>query len=359
MKDKKVGGVTPNFVREYASRTMFLRMKQCYTDVKAYAKENGIRYDWWVRTRPDLIYYHNLPTVTELGGRSDTIYARSRRVGTGYTTVSNEAVSYWDYVDICGAFQCTRVMNSAPGQPGKPRRDVPENNAKCSVIDDQFGYIPNAFAAVYFDSPPDPADPDTAIATAAKVAAGGDAGYLIPATHAKTCMWPEGQLTCRLLKGGAKIDLLAGKMRLVKWCTGRDKIRCRDNWGNGGKCRGSPWDAKKNPKPKTVADSNWFLLKERTPKKDAPTTAAEGTGCMTVQGEGGQNAASVTTACGSWCFSLQDCNYFWVYKAGQLVGRCCTKTTFNAGLGFNEKPNVGGGGAYYEMTEKAPRAADG
>jgi len=83
MKDKKVAGITPTFVREYASRTMFLRMKQCYVDVLAHAKQNGIRYDWWVRTRPDLIYYHNLPTVTEVGGRTDTIYARSRRVGAG------------------------------------------------------------------------------------------------------------------------------------------------------------------------------------------------------------------------------------------------------------------------------------
>jgi len=69
-------------------------------------------------------------------------------------------VSYWDYQDICGAFQCTRVINSLPGQGAKKqRRDVVENNAKCSVIDDQFSYIPNAFAPVYFDSPPDPLDP--------------------------------------------------------------------------------------------------------------------------------------------------------------------------------------------------------
>ena len=43
---------------------------------------------------------------------------------------------------------------------------------------------------------------------------------------------------------------------------------------------------------------------------------------------------------GSWCYSLQDCNYFWVYKEGQLLGRCCTKTSFNAGAGTSCTPKM-------------------
>jgi hypothetical protein len=42
MRDKKVGGVAPVWVREYTSRTMFLRMKQCYTDVLSDAKQRGV-----------------------------------------------------------------------------------------------------------------------------------------------------------------------------------------------------------------------------------------------------------------------------------------------------------------------------
>jgi hypothetical protein len=42
MRDKKVGGVAPVWVREYTSRTMFLRMKQCYTDVLNDAKQRGV-----------------------------------------------------------------------------------------------------------------------------------------------------------------------------------------------------------------------------------------------------------------------------------------------------------------------------
>ncbi len=77
-------------------KKMFLRMSQCYTDVRNHAQQHGIRYDWWVRTRPDLIIYENVPTVAELAkGRTDTIFARSRRVGAGYHSVDNEAVSYW------------------------------------------------------------------------------------------------------------------------------------------------------------------------------------------------------------------------------------------------------------------------
>ena len=73
--------------------------------------------------------------------------------------------------------------------------------------------------------------------------------------------------------------VLAAKMRLVKWCQGRDMVRCRDNWGNGGKCRGSPWGGKNGAKPTTKPESEWMLVKDRTPKKDYPTTAAQGTGC--------------------------------------------------------------------------------
>ena len=150
------------------------------------------------------------------------------------------------------------------------------------------------------------------MANAARDRAVGSEGYLIPTTHAKSCMWPEGALTCKLLKGGAKIDcasqvhwmsvknaslcchrcvrdcgnisvVLAAKMRLVKWCQGRDKVRCRDNWGNPGVCRGSPWGGKNGARPATMPESEWTLIKDRTPKKDFPTTAAEGTGCA-IQG---------------------------------------------------------------------------
>ena len=235
-------------------------------------------------------------------------------------------------------------------------------------MDDQFAYIPNAFAATYFDGPPDPTDPDTKIAAAARAAASGDEGYVMVATHAKSCMWPEGALTCRVMRGGAKLELLAARMRIVKWCSGRDKMRCRPSWGNGGKCRGSPWGPKTDngPKPPTVAATNWVMLKDgKLPRRDAPTTAAMGTGCMTVVGEGGQSKESVVVACGSRCHSLpvglrldlraaswllhmQDCEYFWIYTRGQMLGRCCTKRSFDDAMGFRDKPAAAG--EYYKMT---------
>ena len=44
------------------------------------------------------------------------------RIGPGYKTVSNEAVSYWDFADICGQFQCTRVRHWQAAA-GKARQD--------------------------------------------------------------------------------------------------------------------------------------------------------------------------------------------------------------------------------------------
>ena len=125
MNGKTVGGLTPVFVKEYRSRSMFLRMKECFVDVSKHARATNVRYEWWVRSRPDQIFYSNLPGIR--GKRSDTIYARSRRIGPGYADVDNEAVSYWDFGDICGQFPCVRVVRGrstcASTHPWPPQAD--------------------------------------------------------------------------------------------------------------------------------------------------------------------------------------------------------------------------------------------
>ena len=75
-------------------------------------------------------------------------------------------------------------------------------------MDDQFAYVPAAFAPAYFG---------TALTDQRT---GGNRHYSVPNTHTN-CMWPEGQLTCRVLAAGARLELLRVSTRLDKFT----------NWG--------------------------------------------------------------------------------------------------------------------------------
>ena len=75
-------------------------------------------------------------------------------------------------------------------------------------MDDQFAYVPAAFAPAYFG---------TALTDQRT---GGNRHYSVPNTHTN-CMWPEGQLTCRVLASGARLELLRVSTRLDKFT----------NWG--------------------------------------------------------------------------------------------------------------------------------
>ena len=60
--------------------------------------------------------------------------------GSTAATLTLLAVIVRDFADICGRFECTRVTNWQASS-GTKRMDILERNAKCTVIDDQFGYV--------------------------------------------------------------------------------------------------------------------------------------------------------------------------------------------------------------------------
>lgn len=62
--------------------------------------------------------------------------------------------------------------------------------------------VPAAYAPGYFGSAKTPAARH----------------YSVPSTHTG-CMWPEGELTCRVLGSGAKLQLLRVPTRLEKFTT--------------------------------------------------------------------------------------------------------------------------------------------
>eukprot|EP01043_Picozoa_sp_COSAG02_P007462 COSAG02_NODE_223_length_28346_cov_91.381846_1_plen_470_part_00 len=140
LESVRIAGATPT-VFEARSRTMFAHMSTCYqkTIDHAASMQPPLVINWFVRSRFDSVFFENVPPLLNLA--EDTVYARARRIGHGWKNVDNEQISYWMWGDVCGDragdFQCMY-------------RDTKEVDAtgKCMIMDDQFAYVPAAYATV-------------------------------------------------------------------------------------------------------------------------------------------------------------------------------------------------------------------
>jgi hypothetical protein len=88
----RYGGLEPTAVFEHRASNMFARLKACYESVQQFAAEEGRwqRYQWVVRSRPDLVWHAEPPSF--VGWRSDSIYLRARKVGQ--LTMEQERLSW-------------------------------------------------------------------------------------------------------------------------------------------------------------------------------------------------------------------------------------------------------------------------
>ncbi len=80
---------------------MFGRLRACWVQVAKHAAAHNSKYQWIVRTRPDLFFLGPLRPTLQLENQ-DAVYARGRRLGPRWDKIRGEEVSYWDYYDICG-----------------------------------------------------------------------------------------------------------------------------------------------------------------------------------------------------------------------------------------------------------------
>jgi hypothetical protein len=83
-------------VFEHRARSGEMRGAACLRDVQRDLEKNGggaARVAWYVRSRPDLVFFEEAPSP--LGLREDTVYARAYRFGGSFRRVSNRALSAW------------------------------------------------------------------------------------------------------------------------------------------------------------------------------------------------------------------------------------------------------------------------
>lgn len=155
------------------------------------------------------MFFAPVPALRPL--RTDTVYTRARRFG-GYANVDDEYLSWWDYRGagragaVCGADETGMACVMRDGGGPAPA------SAKCVLVDDQFAYIPRVFAETFFRQDAQP--PASFHGGNQNAAAKGGKHYPVVAGHDR-CQWPEGQVTCRLLDAGARLEPLRISFRIV------------------------------------------------------------------------------------------------------------------------------------------------
>lgn len=136
----RIAGAVPT-VFEARSRTMFAHMATCYRKTIDHAASMNppLMISWFVRSRFDNVFFENVPPLVGLA--EDAVHARARRIGHGWKNIDNEMISYWMWGDVCGDhaddFQCVYRDTKQVDKTGK-----------CMIMDDQFAYIPAAYAEV-------------------------------------------------------------------------------------------------------------------------------------------------------------------------------------------------------------------
>eukprot|EP00658_Telonema_sp_P-2_P082384 TRINITY_DN8700_c0_g1_i22.p1 TRINITY_DN8700_c0_g1~~TRINITY_DN8700_c0_g1_i22.p1 ORF type:complete len:151 (+),score=14.37 TRINITY_DN8700_c0_g1_i22:246-698(+) len=94
----------------------------------------------------------------------------------------------------------------------------PRPNFTCAAMDDQVAYVPAQLAPFYFKNDPGcnrgwcPSD-GVGLSEAAMPGS-------VMSTDNGACAWPEGQLTCRLLRAGIKLEVLGFTATLPRYWRG-------------------------------------------------------------------------------------------------------------------------------------------
>ncbi len=166
------------------------RLSQCWQDVMASSR--GARgYKWVIRSRPDVVWYRPLPSITEWP--TDAVYTRARRVGMMY--VEDEKLSWWKYKDPDNGSCDLACKWRDTGMPTSGEK------ASCAVADDQFAVIPAEYAGNYFGT---------------TIVDNPSSHYPMPVGHQR-CEWAEGKITCQILDSGARLMIAPFSFRINRW----------------------------------------------------------------------------------------------------------------------------------------------
>ena len=133
------------------------RLAMCYAAVRATERLDAAPpryYSWFVRTRPDNVWFGDMPRVATLSPLAISLRARSfANYGVARPMSDNHMSWGWGASGNCTTPQCVVCTKEVT------------KGQKCLIIDDQFAAVPRLRADHYFlrrDSrPPGPPDDDT------------------------------------------------------------------------------------------------------------------------------------------------------------------------------------------------------
>jgi len=124
----------PYTVFDVEAKSQFERQDKCYAKIKAHAAAAGGEYDWYFRSRPDLVLWDDAPSLEGLD--ESVIHARvlsaANWPGLSYGSFSYDWESDKCWPDVCLPGECAAA------------------DAPCAVFDDQLAVVPRAMADIYF-----------------------------------------------------------------------------------------------------------------------------------------------------------------------------------------------------------------
>jgi len=119
------------FHNRFPGRRQFWRKAWCHEQLEEWSRNHSMSFDWLIQTRPDLVYFSDVPDIRTL--TPDRVYGRMRAAGISYTSRWNLSSLHFSH-----AF-------SAPWEVGCWGRHF-KWQEECVIIDDQFDIIPWKFA---------------------------------------------------------------------------------------------------------------------------------------------------------------------------------------------------------------------
>lgn len=116
----------------------FERFELCLSEVTRFEMENGLEYDWFIRDRPDTIFFSRIPNVSTL--QPDKVHAPARYARSK------------SFRDLCSTESIERRRAVGAWEPCSEAnewfREDPDRS--CIAIGDEFAMVPRRLRAAYF-----------------------------------------------------------------------------------------------------------------------------------------------------------------------------------------------------------------
>ena len=123
----------------HAAPSQEARLKACYTQAREYEAARGVQFEWFVRTRPDNIWFGDAPALSTASPLD--VLARARSLLRFPGRLTDDSMSW--------GFDAPQ-HHCAPPLPRKVICKLTATAQPCGIIDDQFAAVPRIQSERYF-----------------------------------------------------------------------------------------------------------------------------------------------------------------------------------------------------------------